>query len=138
MHTDATGLILALERGALDRWGNGDPTGYLAISAEDVSYFDPLCARRIDGHPTLTEYYRPIAGMIRIEKDEIIAPRVQIYGEVAILSFQYVSHGSEGAMRWNCTEVYAHRGEAWRIVHTHWSFMAAASVDPATRAGESR
>ena len=28
--------IVALERGALDRWGNGDPQGYLEIMAPVV------------------------------------------------------------------------------------------------------
>ena len=33
--------IIEMERTALDRWGQGDPTGFLEISATDVSYFDP-------------------------------------------------------------------------------------------------
>jgi len=24
-------------------------------------------------------------------------------------------------VRWNCTEVYQKRGDAWLIIHTHWS-----------------
>jgi hypothetical protein len=36
--------IIALERGALDRWGRSDPQGYLALYAREVTYFDP-CAR---------------------------------------------------------------------------------------------
>ena len=34
--------IIALERGALDRWGRGDPQGYLDLYARDVTYFDPM------------------------------------------------------------------------------------------------
>jgi hypothetical protein len=41
--------LLSLERGALDRWGNGDPGGFLDVYAPDITYFDPLAARRIDG-----------------------------------------------------------------------------------------
>ena len=29
--------ILALERAALDRWGKGDPDGFLELAAPDVS-----------------------------------------------------------------------------------------------------
>jgi ketosteroid isomerase-like protein len=130
MDTEISALILSLERAALDRWGRGEPAGYLAISSEDVSYFDPLCPRRIDGHSALTDYYRPIEGKIQISKDDIIAPRVQVHGDVAILSFQYASHGSEGVMNWNCTEVYARRAERWRIVHTNWTFTSAAEAIP--------
>ena len=31
-----SGAVLASERKALDRWGKGDPEGYLTISASDV------------------------------------------------------------------------------------------------------
>src|SRR5512147_2730445 len=33
--------ILALERRALDRWGKGDPGGFLELYAADITYFDP-------------------------------------------------------------------------------------------------
>jgi hypothetical protein len=31
--------ILALERAALDRWGKGDPGGFLELYANDITYF---------------------------------------------------------------------------------------------------
>jgi hypothetical protein len=30
-------------------------------------------------------------------------------------------------VRWNCTEVYRHEGDTWRIIQTHWSFAPAPS-----------
>ena len=116
------GTVLKLERRALDRWGKGDPEGYLEITADDVTYFDPFVAYRVDGIAALRAWYEPIRGKIRIDRDEILDPRVQTIGDAAILTMQYVSHGSEGAKRWNCTEVYRRSGSEWRIVHTHWSF----------------
>lgn len=113
--------VLALERAALDRWGKGDPEGYVEITAPDVTYFDPYVKHRLDGIDALKAWYEPIRGTIRIDSDEIIDPRVQVIGDVAILTIHYVSHGSEGAMRWNCTEVYRRAGGEWKIVHTHWS-----------------
>ena len=41
---------------------------------------------------------------------------------VAVLSFQFVSRGSEGSLKWNATEVYRKLPEGWRIIHTHWSY----------------
>lgn len=115
--------ILALERGALDRWGKGDPGGCLALCAPEVTYFDPLQARRIDGLEQLTALYNLFRGKIHIERDEIIEPKVQPIGDSgAVLTYRFVSEGSEGAMRWNCTEVYQRFGEDWKIVHTHWSY----------------
>jgi ketosteroid isomerase-like protein len=117
--------IIALERAALDRWGKGDPNGYAEISAPDVTYFDPFQERRLNGLSSLQALYDQFRGKIKIERDEIIDPRVQIIGDAAILTFNYVSYGSEGSMRWNCTEVYQRFGSEWKIVHTHWSFTNA-------------
>ena len=52
--------VLALERAALDRWGNGDPDGYLEISAPQVTYFDPTQKQRLDGLPALGELYETV------------------------------------------------------------------------------
>ena len=112
----------ARERAALDRWGHGDPDGYLAINAADVSYFDPYLESRLDGLPALTAWYEGIRGKIEVDHDEIVNPRVQVVGDAAILTFQYVSFAGEAAAHWNCTEVYQRSGEDWRIVHSHWSF----------------
>ena len=37
-----TAKIIAMEKAALDRWGQGDPSGFLEICAPDVVYFDPF------------------------------------------------------------------------------------------------
>ena len=38
--------IIALERGALDRWGKGDPEGFLELMSEDETYFDPMTEKQ--------------------------------------------------------------------------------------------
>jgi len=114
--------IIALERAALTRWGHGDPSGYLELCAPDVVYFDPFTACRIDGVEALTAYYESIRGQIRIERDELLAPRVQLVGnDLAVLTFTYVSYGSEGSMRWYATEVFRRDPGGFRLIHTHWS-----------------
>jgi ketosteroid isomerase-like protein len=120
--------IVAMERKALDRWGSGDPGGFLEINAPDVSYFDPFQEKRLDGLDRLTALLEPIRGRIRIERSEVVDPRVQVMGDAAILTFQFVSEGSEGQRRWNSTEVYGRIGDQWRIIHSHWSFANAAHV----------
>lgn len=118
---DVSETIIAMERAALDRWGKGDPSGYLEISAPEVVYFDPFLERRLDGLEALTHYYDAIRGQIRIDRDEILNPKVQICGDVAVLTFNYVSYTGATQMRWNCTEVYRRQGSHWRIIQTHWS-----------------
>lgn len=119
--------IIALEQAALDRWCAGDPDAFLALSAADVSYFDPFRQSRVDGKAALTALYNGLRGQIDAPRHEMIEPKVQVVGDAAVLSFRFVSwNGSEGArVAWNATEVYRRDGAGWRIIHTHWSFTGA-------------
>ena len=117
--------IIGLERAALDRWGNGDPSGFLEICAPDVVYFDPFLERRLDGLAELTAHYDGIRGKIQIERYELLNPVVQGDDRLAVLTFNYVSWGNEGESRWNCTEVYRNDPPGWRIIQTHWSYTSA-------------
>ncbi len=119
-HQDIAATIIAMERAALDRWGKGDPAGFIEISAPDVVYFDPFIARRIDGRDALAAYYTPY--QIYFDRYELLNPHVQVCDEMAVLTFNYVSWTGERESRWNCTEVYRHDAEGWRIIQTHWSF----------------
>jgi ketosteroid isomerase-like protein len=126
---DATATqILALERAALDRWGKGDPGGYLDLSAAGVTYFDPLVAIRVDGVAALADYYRPVTGTIAVDRYVMLNPHVVTAGDMALLTFNLVNYNRRTAdeetvtSRWNCTEVYHRIDERWRIVHSHWTF----------------
>lgn len=114
--------IISLEKTALSRWGKGDPSGYLELSAEDVTYFDPFLEKRLDGLENLTRYYESIRGKIQIDKDEMTEPHVAVTGDMAVLTFNLVSYTGNTNMRWNCTEVYRKEAESWKIIQTHWSF----------------
>ena len=119
--------IIALERGALDRWGKGDPQGYLELYAPDITYFDPTQERRVDGAAAMQKLYGPIKGMVRVDSYEMVEPKVQQRGDVAVLTFNLVSHarrpnGDTITVRWNSTEVYGRSRGKWSIIHSHWSF----------------
>jgi ketosteroid isomerase-like protein len=114
--------IIAMERAALVRWGQGDPSGFLEISAPDVVYFDPYLEMRIDGLDALTEYYQGIWGQVRFDRFELLNPCVQAGSELAVLTFNYVSYTGDRESRWNCTEVYRHNSGHWKIIQTHWSY----------------
>ena len=119
---DVPAAIIAMECAALDRWIRGDPAGFLAICAADVVYFDPYRERRVDGIEALTALYREIWGKVQLDRYELLNPLVQVIGNAAVLTFNYVSYQGEEASRWNCTEVYRRDGEGWQIIQTHWSY----------------
>lgn len=120
------GQIVGLERGALQRWCSGDPSGFLEISAPDVVYFDPFVKLRIDGLEALRSYYDGLRGRISAARFELLNPVVQGLGDAgAVLTFNFVSWGGDGSeSRWNCTEVYRRDQAGWRIVQTHWSLTS--------------
>jgi len=120
--------LLSLERGALDRWGKGDPGGVLALYTPDITYFDPLTALRIDGYEAMEDYYRPWVGKIRIARYEIVNPQVVVNGTMAIVTYNLVNYSRDAAgnevvaSRWNSTSVYQSRADTWKQIHSHWSF----------------
>ena len=126
---NAAAQIIELERGALDRWGKGDPGGYQEIYAPEVTYFDPMQDKRIDSLDAIKAMQAPIKGKIRVDRYDMIDPKVQHYGDIAVLTFNLLSYrtGADGKEtvvgRWNSTEVYRATGGTWRIIHVHWSYL---------------
>lgn len=121
--------VIALERAALDRWGRGDPSGFLETYAPEITYFDVLTPRRLDGHAAMTDYYRPLTGKIKVVRYEMIGARVQLHGEVALLTYNLASEavqadGKQVTVHWNSTAVYARIGGKWKTIHSHWSLTA--------------
>lgn len=115
--------IIAMERAALERWSNGDPSGFIEICADDVVYFDPFQQRRLNGIEELRALYESIRGQVSISRFELIDPLVQSGSDMAVLTFNYVAEGTnEVTSRWNCTEAFRRTDAGWRIIQTHWSF----------------
>lgn len=120
--------IIAMERENLDRWGRGDPQGYLDRYAPEVTYFDPALGKRTDGRDAMRKYYAPLAGKIKVDHYDMLDPKVQRHGDVAILTYNLVSYGKKDGTdsvvaRWNSTKVYARIEGQWKIVHDHWSYL---------------
>lgn len=124
--------LVATERSALDRWIHLDPSGPLGVMAPEVTYFDPTTDARVNGIEALERRFAPIKSLKLPFTDpryEMIDPKVQRHGDVAVLTFNLVNFGKFGAgeesvyARWNSTEVYARIEGKWRIIHSHWSYI---------------
>ena len=128
---DVAQAIIELERSALDRWAQGDPSGFLEISADDVVYFDPFQDRRLNGIEELRSLYELIRGRVNLLHYELIEPRVQMGSDLAVLTFNFVSTDrNDVTSRWNCTEVFRKDPVGWRIIQSHWSFTQPELRDP--------
>ena len=121
--------IIAMEKAALDRWGKGDPQGYLDIMDADLTYFDPFQEKRLDGLGAMQELLKPLTGKIKVDRFDMLNPKVQRDGNMALLTFNLLSYvkqpdGTEKLVaRWNSSEVYRKINGEWKIIHSHWSFI---------------
>lgn len=124
--------LLTLERGALDRWMEFDPAAYLALYTSDATYFDPLTETRVDGMATLEPWLGQLRALKGTASDlhyEIKNPKVQRFGDLALLTFNTFTFGKptgkaeELQASWNVTEAYARVNGQWRIVHSHFSYL---------------
>lgn len=117
--------IIALEKAALEKWNQGDPSSYLALCSKRITYFDPYHPKRLDGFEVMEKYYKSIWGEVQVDKYEMIDPVVEVCGDTAVLSYNLISCSGEEETRWNCTEVYnKEENGPWKIIHNHWSFTS--------------
>jgi hypothetical protein len=118
----AQSQILDLERQAMDGWLKGNPDPQLAIMDPQITYIhDAVLEKRIEGLPALKALFEQYRGMPLFESYEILDPKVQATGDVAILTYQLVRHAGGAVTRWNATQVYQKKGERWLVIHSHWS-----------------
>lgn len=123
-------LVVKMERAALERWGSGDPSGFLDMIAPAYTYFDPSRDKRIDGLQAITDHYDPIRGQVRSSRYEMIEPYVQTDGTTAVLTFNLKSYGEDRnanetlRAHWHSTEIYRQIDAEWKLISTHWSYTA--------------
>ena len=148
-----SGAILdVLDRNLQSIW-DGDVEAYRATTAEDVSFFEwYISPQRIDGldfHLRELRVHRDVVsggagsgqgGESRVEH-EILQPRVQIYGDTAIVTFTLMIRAVSGAgvvhKSHNETRVFHNFGTAdaprWMLVHCHKSPVSTAESLSALR-----
>jgi len=121
-------LILEKEKDALNSWADGSVLGYIKHFDDEVTYMDDIGAHnRIDGLSAMREYAMKLdsAGIIYKYRYEVINPRVQVYQDMAIITFQYNPYKFDGTpgTKWKATSVYAIKENDWKVVHAHWSMI---------------
>lgn len=123
-HKNAGEAILALERETLDSYSSGDIQGYTSATADDVTYFDFIAAHdRIDGIQALRDYLLTFEEGFPVHTYDIVDPKVQVYGDVGILTLQYYPTRLDGEAMppSKATIVYHWSDGTWQKVHIHWS-----------------
>jgi ketosteroid isomerase-like protein len=137
--SDLTETVLEVLNRNLQSIWDGDDAAYRATTADDVSFFEwYISPQRIDG---LDFHLRELAvhkdvvggGGSRVEH-EILQPRVQLYGDTAIVTYTLLIRavGEAGVVHKSHheTRVFYNFGDAhapqWKLVHCHKSPVATA------------
>jgi ketosteroid isomerase-like protein len=70
-------------------------------------------------------YLTSLKGRIPPHRYEIRDPKVQLHGDIGILTLRYDAYGAgaDPMSRWKATSVYRRANNQWRIVHAHWSLV---------------
>lgn len=118
---DPAAAVIALERQALDGLGRGNLDALLALSDTEISYFHVMTTARLDGATAVQALVEPYRGRPLFDRYEMLTPRVQVAGDVAVLTYVLEQRNGAASTRWNGTQVYRRHGNTWRIIHTHWS-----------------
>ena len=118
--------IVTLERAVLNRWCKGDPYGFIENAVDDVTYFDHVTKTRIDGIVALKNHMHQFVDKVAVPRYEMPNVKVGVYGNVAVLTFNFNTYSGEGkpTSRWNATEVYRRSEDQWKFVHMHWAPVA--------------
>jgi len=71
-----TDKIIALEKGALDKWFKGDTSGYLTIwSQKSFSYFDSFKPERVDTYADIKDFVLAnVEGKLFADSYDFVAP----------------------------------------------------------------
>ena len=136
-------ILAVLDRHLRSIW-EGDLETYAATTATDVTFFEwYISTQRIDGldfHLRETaavhraaEQRRQAGELYQVEH-EVLTPRVQLLGDVAIVTYtllmRYTTGQSVEHTEHNETRVFHRREAGWQLVHCHKSPMWPAPHKP--------
>ena len=124
--TEAAALeeILALELATYETYyGKSDPTAWVELFAGKATYIEPWSDNRIEDS-AIKEHLMAFSGKIPNFHYEILNPRVDLYGDTAVFTFNLkCTDPKDGTVTglWKVTAVFTRTDDGWEKVHAHFS-----------------
>ena len=93
---------------------------------KEFTQFNPTFATRIDGRAQIIKLEQATASArAGVPFSEMGNAKVQVYGDVAILSYNYLGmtkddDGNTEPVRAKSTRVYVNKGGSWKLVHANF------------------
>lgn len=118
--------IIARERASFDAWQKKDKAFFENFLADDSTFFS-WSSPYLDTDPKTNFFpkFEKYTEMFKFNDFQMYNPRVQVYGDTAILTYNSSVSVSMGGQMLNytgkMTSVYVKQGNSWRVVHAHES-----------------
>ncbi|MBA3241028.1 MAG: nuclear transport factor 2 family protein [Acidobacteria bacterium] len=128
---EITRAIIAREKESFSAWQRKDKAFFAGFMADDATYFGPMSPYlETDPVENFLPKFEQMTEMFKMLDFQMYNPRVQVYGDTAILTYNSASTVNMGGrvMHYTgkMTSVYVKHSNTWRVVHGHESMNAGA------------
>lgn len=122
--------IIAREKASFEAWQRKDKAFYADFMTDDATFFSWMnpyleTEPKVNFLPKFEQY----AEMMKFNDFVMYNPRVQVYGDTAVLTYNSSVSASFAGQPINytakVTSVYVKQGNTWRVVHAHESMNPA-------------
>ena len=118
--------VIAREKAAAEAWQRKDKNFFANYMADDSTYFGPMNPYlETDPKQNFLPRFEQYAERFKVLDWQMYNPRVQVYGDTAILTYNVNSTLDLGGRPLQYTgkvsQVYLRQGSTWRVVHGHES-----------------
>ncbi|WP_342659751.1 hypothetical protein Rruber_03719 [Rhodococcus ruber] len=128
-YSDEVQKLIEFEQAIQWQWSTGDPTGYMEVLAEDVTYFDPVAEYLVVGRDALIKHWERISGEVGITRQEYLneVAHPNEAGDEVVLAYNFNTYqkdenGEEKLfLSWNISIVFRKINGEWKIVHGNWA-----------------
>ncbi|HEX8138874.1 MAG TPA: nuclear transport factor 2 family protein [Pyrinomonadaceae bacterium] len=123
--------IIAREKASVEAWQRKDKAFFADLFTDDTTYFNPH-SPYLDTDPkaNFLPKFEQYAEMFKYNDFQMYNPRVQVYGDTAVLTYNSSVSATFAGQPINytakATVVYVKQGNTWRVVHAHESMNPAA------------
>jgi ketosteroid isomerase-like protein len=123
--------IIAREKASIEAWQKKDKAFYTDFLTDDATFFSSESPYlETDPKQNFLPKFDQYTEMFKINDFQMHNPRVQVYGDTAILTYNSTVSVSFGGQPLNytakVTSVYVKQGNTWRVVHAHETVNPAA------------
>lgn len=123
--------IIAREKSSVEAWKRKDKAFFADFLSDDSTYFNPYNPY-LETEPkvNLLPKFEQYAEMFKYNDFQMYNPRVQVYGDTAVLTYNSSVSITVGGQPLNytakATSIYVKQGNTWRVVHAHETMNPAA------------